>query len=217
MDKVVTKTKYSRKEHKKFYMFHLFHKSTTLYWMMFFLLMILVLVVVNIFQAVESGDFSNVWMTLIMFSIAAAIIPFLMITKINQVIKKETPERLKSTDTIEVTKHKIQRSCDNMNGKAVIGWGEVELVCENDNYFYLYGSENTGIFLKKADIIEGDLDMMRKMINNNVTRDKKGKPNYKRFGKIKKEYDAIQKTKKAEDKKAKKAQKALEKSQQEKK
>ena len=100
IDRIISKTKYNRSEHKKFYLFHLFHRTQTLYFMFALIIFLLVLTIVNVSKQ------QNVIFSCIMFGVTCAMVPILIISKINQVVKQETPERVKSTDTIEVTKSK---------------------------------------------------------------------------------------------------------------
>ena len=67
--------------------------------------------------------------------------------------------------------------------------------------------DNTGIFIKKADIVEGSVEDLRKLALNNLKPGKKGKIPYKRYGKVKKEYNAILRAKKAQEKALKKNEK----------
>ncbi len=183
MDKIIAKMLYNRKEHKKFYMFHLFRRSLTLYFMLGLLILLGALTVVNVVKG-ESVTFS-----IIMFGITMGIVPYLIISRVNEVVKQETPERIKSTDTVEVTKHKITRSNDVITGKATIGWNELDCVCENNDYIFMYTADNSGLFIKKDCIVEGDLILFRKLALANLPNDKKGKKRYFRYGKIRKEYN----------------------------
>lgn len=196
IERIISKTKYSRKEHKKFYLFHLFHRTQTLYFMFALIIFLLVLTIVNVSKQ------QNVVFSCIMFGITCAMVPILIISKINQVVKQETPERVKSTDTIEVTKSKITRSNDVTTGKAVVGWNNIDCVCENDEFIYIYLTDQSGLFIKKEDIIEGSSELFRKLAINNMKPDKKGGILYKRYGNVRKEYVA-------EQKELKKKQKAL--------
>ena len=196
IERIISKTKYSRKEHKKFYLFHLFHRTQTLYFMFALIIFLLVLTIVNVSKQ------QNVVFSCIMFGITCAMVPILIISKINQVVKQETPERVKSTDIIEVTKSKITRSNDVTTGKAVVGWNNIDCVCENDEFIYIYLTDQSGLFIKKEDIIEGSSELFRKLAINNMKPDKKGRILYKRYGNVRKEYVA-------EQKELKKKQKAL--------
>lgn len=202
IDRIISKTKYSRKEHKKFYLFHLFHRTQTLYFMFALIVFLLVLTIVNVAKN------QNVVFSCIMFGVTCAMVPILIISKINQVVKQETPERVKSTDTIEVTKSKITRSNDVTSGKAVVGWNNIDCVCENDEFIYIYLTDQSGLFIKKVDIVEGSSELFRKLAINNMKPDRKGRILYKRYGNVRKEYVAeqkeIKKQKKLEKKNSKK-------------
>ena len=151
----------------------------------------------------ETGSIVFSW---VMFGFSLSIIPILIITRVNNVVKQETPERVKSTEKIEVTKIKFTRSNDQIEGKSVFGWRDIQSVCETDKYFYIYLSEDNGVFIVKEDIIEGDVETFRKMAEANLKKDKKGKLPYKRFGEVKKQYNAIKKQEKALKKLEKKNQ-----------
>jgi hypothetical protein len=205
IDRVISKTKYNRGEHKKFYLFHLFHRTQTLYFMFALIIFLLVLTIVNVAKQ------QNVVFSCIMFGVTCAMVPILIISKINQVVKQETPERVKSTDTIEVTKSKITRSNDVTSGKAVVGWNNIDCVCENDKFIYIYLTDQSGLFIKKEDIVEGDVETFRKLAINNMKVDKRGRILYKRYQSVGKAYRLEQNELKKQKRKEAKAQKALEK------
>lgn len=199
MDKIISQSKYNRKQHKDFYTFHLIKKSGTIK----FLAVIIVLMLFVAITSTFDKDFkikeetSSIVFSWVMFGFSLSIIPILIITRVNNVVKQETPERIKSTEKIEVTKIKFTRSNDQIEGKSVFGWRDIQSVCETDKYFYIYLSEDNGVFIVKEDIIEGDVETFRKMAEANLKKDKKGKLPYKRFGEVKKQYNAIKKQEKA--------------------
>lgn len=197
MDKVVAQIKYNRKEHKKFYLFHLTHRSNTL---TIIGILIVALGGLTIYNVSKN---QSVIFSLVMFGAACGVFPFVIISKINQVVKQETPERARSTDTIEITKHKIIRSNDMVSGKAVIGWNNLECVCENDNYFYFYTTNETGLFIKKDSIIEGDIETVRELALANLKKGKKG-VNYIRYGNVKREYKKEMRIKKQQEREKRK-------------
>ena len=199
MDRIISQSKYNRKQHKEFYTFHLLKKSGTIKF-------IAVIIVLMLFMAITSTfnkDFtikeetSSVVFSWVMFGFSLSIIPILIITRVNNVVKQETPERIKSTEKIEVTKIKFTRSNDQIEGKSVFGWRDIQSICETDKYFYIYLSEDNGVFIVKEDIIEGDVESFRKMAEANLKKDKKGKLPYKRYGEVKKQYNAMKKQEKA--------------------
>lgn len=202
IERIISKTKYDRKEHKKFYLFHLYHRTQTLYFMFALIIFLLVLTIINVSKN------QNVIFSCVMFGITCAMVPILIISKINQVVKQETPERVKSTDTIEVTKSKIIRSNDVTSGKVVIGWNNIDCICENDNFIYIYLTDQSGLFIKKADIIEGSAELFRKLALNNMKPDRKGRILYKRYQNVRKVYVQEQREIKKQNKALKKANKA---------
>ena len=78
------------------------------------------------------------------------------------------------------------------------------MLCETDKYFYIYLTNENGIFIVKDDIIEGSVELFRKMALANLRKDKKGRPLYKRYGQVKAEYDAIKRQEKLKKKQEKK-------------
>lgn len=199
MDRIISQSKYSRKQHKDFYTFHLIRKSGTIKFLGVIIILMLFVAISSTFNKdftikEETGSIVFSW---IMFGFSLSIIPILIITRINNVVKQETPERVASTEKIEVTKIKFTRSNDKIEGKAVFGWRDIQSVCETDKYFYIYLSDENGVFIVKEDIIEGDVESFRKLAETNLKKDKKGKLPYKRFGQVKKEYNALKRQEKA--------------------
>ncbi len=207
MDKIISQTKYSRKQHKDFYKFHLLRRSGNIKFIYVIILLMLVFAIVNTVNAInaEESKLSGIWIYWIMFAIALSFVPIMIITKINNVVKQETPERIQSTEKIEVSKIKFTRSNDIIEGKAVFGWTDIEVVCETDKYIYIYLAEDNGIFIVKEDIVEGSVDLFRKYALANLKKDKKGRPCYKRYGQVKKDYKALMKIEKQKKKESKNA------------
>lgn len=198
MDKVISQTKYNRKQHKEFYLFHLTRRSGTIKLLAFIVIVMLIIAITNTF---DSGfkikeDTSSMMFSWIMFAVSLSFTPFLIISRVNNVVKQETPERLKSTEKIEVTKMKFTRSNDCIGGKSVFGWTDIQMICETEKYFYVYLQEDNGIFIVKEDIIEGDVELFKKMAMANLKKNKKGRPLYKRYGKVRREYRALMKLEK---------------------
>lgn len=205
MDKIISQSKYSRKQHKDFYTFHLLKRSGTIKFLGAIIILMFFVAITSTFNKdftikEETGSIVFSW---VMFGFSLSIIPILIITRINNVVKQETPERVASTEKIEVTKIKFTRSNDQIEGKSVFGWRDIQQICETDKYFYIYLSEENGVFIVKDEIIEGDVETFRKMAEANLKKDKKGKLPYKRYGEVKKQYNAI----KREEKKQKRLEK----------
>lgn len=179
MDKVIAKTKYNRKQHKQFYIFHMFHRNASTYFVIIISLFVVGLAVYNTILA--KGDISKVLLLWVVASFSLMITPLLMVSRINNIVKKETLERLDSIDTIEVTKVKITRSTSITEGKAVIGWHQIDSVCETKDYIYIYTGPTEGIFIVKKDIVEGSVELFRKLAENNMKPNRKGKVKYKKY------------------------------------
>ena len=184
MDKVIAKTKYDRKQHKKFYLFHMFHRNSSTYFVFIVSLVIVAFAVYNTIMA--KGDLSKVMFLWVLASFTIMITPLMMISRINGIVRKETAERKEAIDTIEVTKVKITRSTSITEGKAVVGWNQIDCVCETKDFIYIYTGPSEGIFIVKEDIIEGDVELFRKLAENNMKPNKKGKVKYKKYFKEKK-------------------------------
>lgn len=208
MERVISQSKYNRKQHKDFYMFHVIRKSGTAK----FSALLIVFMLFIALNSTFNKDFtikestSSIIFSWVMFAFSLSIVPIIVISRVNNVVKQETPERRESTEKIEVSKIKFTRSNDKIEGKIVFGWNEVESICETDKYFYIYLSQDNGVFIVKEDIIEGDVETFRKMAEANLKKDKKGKLPYKRYGEVKKQYNAIKKQEKALKKLEKKNQ-----------
>lgn len=209
MDKIISQSKYSRKQHKDFYTFHLLRRSGTIKFLGVIIILMLFVALTSTFGdglPIKEENMNSVIFSWIMFGFALSIIPILVITRINNVVKQETPERIQSTEKIEITKVKFTRSNDQIEGKSVFGWRDIQTICETDKYFYVYLSEENGVFIVKDEIIEGDVETFRKLAEANLKRDKKGKLPYKRYGEVRKQYNAIKRAEKKQKKLEKKNQ-----------
>ncbi len=178
MDKITSYTKYNHKQHRDFYLFHMFHRNYSTY---FIILLSLALFAWAIYNATKLEDPKQIIISWLMAVFTIMLIPMMIIGKINNTVKKESIRRKESTDIIEVTKAKLQRSSDIGEGKVVFGWQQIESVCETKNYIYIYTSANQGIFIVKKDIVEGSVDLFYKLASNNMKKNKKGKIKYKRY------------------------------------
>lgn len=205
MDRIISQSKYNRKQHKDFYTFHLLRRSGTIKFLGAIIILMLFVAITSTFNKdfsikEETGSIVFSW---VMFGFSLSIVPILIITRINNVVKQETPERIQSTEKIEVTKIKFTRSNDQIEGKSVFGWRDIQTICETEKYFYIYLSDENGVFIVKDEIIEGDVETFRKLAEANLKKDKKGKLPYKRYGEVKKQYNIL----KREEKKQKKLEK----------
>lgn len=176
--RVVSKTFYKRRDHVKFYTFHsIFRSSSTI-----LIILVLAFMIYNAIRttntyALEDGV-NNVILIWGMTGATISILPLILIIRVNDVVKQETGDRVESTDTIEVTKVKIQKSNDKFPGKLVISWNQIETICETKKYFYIYTGPKQGIFIVKKDITEGDENTFRRLAFENLKK-QKGKVPYK--------------------------------------
>ena len=177
-DTIKSKSEYRRKDHKRFFMFHTFFRSSTP-------LLILLLLGFMIFYAIrttmkmqEDDSFNTAIMVWTLTAATAMMVPIIMVGQVNNVIKKETQELKESTDTVEVNKVKIVRSNPAIKGKIVISWYQVEAICETKNYIFIYTGPKEGIFIVKKDIIEGNVKSFREIANKNMRKNKRGKVDY---------------------------------------
>ena len=175
---VISKTPYRRKDHRRFYTFHTFFRSSTP-------LIVLVLLGFMVFYAIrttmrmqETDSFNMVIMIWTLTAATAMMVPFIMIGQINSVIKKETQEIKEGIDTIEVNKVKIVRSNPALKGKVVVSWYQVESICETKNYIFIYTGPKQGLFIVKKDITEGNVKSFRDIANKNMRKNKRGKVDY---------------------------------------
>ncbi len=181
MDKIISKTKYSRRQHRDFYLFHMFHRNYSTYFVIVLALAVFGYAVYNTTQITDPNQIMLAW---IMAAFTIMLVPMMVITKINGIVKQETAKRKDSTDTIEVTKAKIQRSTDISEGKVVFGWNQIEVICETKNYIYIYTGQNQGVFIVKSDIVEGSVELFRKLAQNQMKKNSKGKVKYKIYFRV---------------------------------
>jgi len=178
MEKVISKTEYNRKDHKKFYRFHMFHRSKSTYFILFIVLFVIVWTIYNTINA-QGEEFSSIMILWAISAFTIMLIPMMMILQINNIVKKESQERKDSIDIVTANKHKIEKNSSHVEGKVVIGWHQVDAVYENREFIYIYTGPQQGIFIKKEDIIEGDVATFRKLAENNMKKNRKGKVKYR--------------------------------------
>lgn len=178
MDKIISRTKYNHKQHRAFYLFHMFHRNYSTY-----LIILLAIFVFGwaVYNATQLTDPQQIIVSWVMAVFTISLIPLMIVSKINNVVKKESSKRKESTDTIEVTKAKLQRSTDITEGKIIFGWQQIEVICETKDYIYIYTGPNQGVFIVKGDIVEGSVGLFRKLAFNNMKRNKKGKVKYRKY------------------------------------
>ena len=85
MDKVISQTKYDRKQHKDFYLFHLLRRSGTIKFIGFVVVLMFIFAVGNTFNKdfTITENTSSMMMSWIMFAISLSVTPFMIISKVN--------------------------------------------------------------------------------------------------------------------------------------
>lgn len=179
MDKLVSKSKYDPKAHQKFYYFHLFNKSASTYFLLFLIVGLIALAIVNTVAAVKKGTLSNIYVIWVLVITTIVLTVVQMIVRIKRIIKKESTKRKDSIEVVEVTKAVINRRIENVPGREVIGWEQVASIYETQEYIYIYLQDTSGFLITKKDIIEGDLEGFRKLVQNQLPKNRKGKVKYK--------------------------------------
>ncbi|MDD3171356.1 MAG: YcxB family protein [Bacilli bacterium] len=178
MNKVTIISKYSKKIHLAFYRFHMFRKSTKIYFVI--LLGVFTLYLAIKYTLEKEMDSTNL---LIVWSLAAFTIlltPIIMITRTSVIVNQEKKERKEGSEILEFTKDRILRKVENTQGSVAIGWYNVNSVYETKEAFYFYLSADQGLVAVKQDITSGDIITLRNLINKNMKPNKKGKIAYKK-------------------------------------
>lgn len=179
MDKLVAKSTYSKKSHKDFYVFHLIYKSSSTYFLVVLTLALVGLGIYNTLSSIKNNNVINIviiW-SLIVFTLILTI--FQMFSRIKRTIKKEAESRADSIEVVEVNKNIIVRRIENVSGREVIGWEEVNAIYETKNYIFMYTFGEQGFLIIKEDIIEGSVEGFRNLAYSKLPQNKRGKVKYK--------------------------------------
>ncbi|MCK9470377.1 MAG: YcxB family protein [Bacilli bacterium] len=178
MDKVIIKSKYNKKYHYKFYSFHMFRKSASIYLFLIAGILSIYLVVSNSFNPeVSSTNRATSWAFFVLIFLS---LPFFTIGKIRGIVNRNAKDRKDNYEVIEITKYKITRFIENIEGKAVIGWENFESVYELKEFYLMYVDKDRGLVIPKADMVEGSPEIFEKLVKNNLKPNKKGKVNFKK-------------------------------------
>lgn len=177
MNKVTIRNKYSKKIHLAFYKFHMFRKSTRIYFVMAIGVFVLYLAVRNTMKG--DLDKTNLLILWSLASFTVLLTPIIMITKTYSIVTQESKERKETLETLEFTKDKIVRKVETV-GSVVIGWYDIQKAYETKDAFYLYISNEQGIVVVKDAIVQGDVETLRSLINKCMKPNKKGKVPYKK-------------------------------------
>lgn len=181
MNQIVTKTDYNKDAHRSLYYYTMFTKSTSFYFVLVLLLGIGGFVLYN---AITSGEKENLITSIIMVVMVVLITPVMMISRVNSNIKKDEEKRKNINETIIINKEKISRKLDGSES-VVISWKQVESVYEREKYFFFYLNGDQSLIVEKSKFVEGDKDVLVRLIEKYGPKNKKGKSVLKRL-KVKK-------------------------------
>ena len=176
-NKVVAKSKYDKVLHERFYRFHIFRRSYTIYFLFALAAFILYIAIKNTVNGAKGAELVAVWLITAM---TIMMTPIIMSFRVSSSVRKERKERGDSEEILEFTKDKILRKVNN-EGKFVVGWYNVEGIYEVKDAFYIYVTEDMGLVVRKDSIIEGDAKTLRKLAMNNLKPGKKGKIPFKKM------------------------------------
>lgn len=183
MDKVFIKSKFNRKLYTRFFYFNLFQKSASIYFFILAALLSLYLAInVTLNPDADQTSITIYWL----FSIfLLSGLPAFTFGRINATVNKLEKERGESLEIIEISKPKIVRFIEGVQGKVVLGWERFDSIYEYKDYIYMYIDRDQGLIFSKDGIVEGDIETFRKLAMNNLRPGKKGKVRY--FKKFKEE------------------------------
>ena len=180
-NKVVTRSGYDANIHKRFYTFHIFRRSYTIYLLLGLAAFVLYIAIKNTITYKSNPEASQTTLLAIWLIASMTILmtPMIMSFRVFSSVRKEKKERGDSIEVLEFTKDKVLRKIEN-GGKFVVGWYNIDGVYEVKDAFYFYITDDMGLVVKKDSIIEGDVETLRKLITRNLKPGKKGKIPYKK-------------------------------------
>lgn len=181
MDRIIVKSQFDKKINKKYYQFHAFHKSISIYMVIILGFAVLYMAISTSLAATEETSSITVILTWVIASFTFLFAPALMLMGINRNVTKEAKVRENLVETIIVTKAKIERRMEGKEGNLVFGWDTINSAYEMEDMFLLYVSKDAAIVLGKKYFVEGNFETLRKLINNCMTPGKKGKIKFKSY------------------------------------
>ncbi|MDD2258678.1 MAG: YcxB family protein [Bacilli bacterium] len=181
MDRIIVKGKFDKKINKKYYRFHAFHKSISIYMVILLGIAVLYMAISTTVRANEEISSTTIIFTWVLASFTFLFAPVLMLMGINRNVSKESKIREDSVETVIITKAKIERKIEGKEGSLVFGWTTIDAAYEMEDMFLLYVNKDAAIVLGKEYFIEGDNETLRKMINYCMVPGKKGKIKFKSY------------------------------------
>ncbi|MCK9536181.1 MAG: YcxB family protein [Bacilli bacterium] len=185
MDKILIKSEYDEKLHRRFYLFHMFRKSFSVYFLLLAIVLALYLAVKATMNYSEETSMTNLYIAWGFAALIIGTVPTFTFGRVNAIIRQNKKERGDRLEFIEITKAKIVRFIEGIEGKAVLGWEHFESVYETEKCFYLYIDKERGLVIDKNDIVEGSVEALRKLVQNNLKPNQRGKIKFKQLFKAK--------------------------------
>ncbi|HEY8395514.1 MAG TPA: YcxB family protein [Bacilli bacterium] len=183
MEKVLIKNKFDRKLYIRFLYFNLFKKSASVYFFILAAILSLYLAITVTNNPDATVASKTIYWIFSIFLLSS--LPAFTIGRIGATVKNLQKERGEKLEIIEITKPKIVRFIEGVQGKAVLGWEYFDSIYEFEDYVYMYIDRDQGLVFKKESIVEGDIETFRKLAMKNLRPGKKGKIRY--FKKFKEE------------------------------
>ncbi|MFA6721813.1 MAG: YcxB family protein [Bacilli bacterium] len=180
MDKILVKSKYDEKMHRKFYLFHMFRKSYSIYFLFIAVALAFFLAIRASLKVTDATDI-NLYIIWGFTALVLGMVPTFTFGRINAIIRQNRKERGDRLEIIEITKAKIVRFIEGLEGKAVLGWEYFESVYETETCFYMYIDKDRGLIIKKDDIVEGSPEILRKLAQKNLKPNRRGKVKFKQL------------------------------------
>ena len=145
-NRVITKSQYDSTLHKRFYLFHLFRRSYTIYLLVALAAFVLYIAIRNTIKGAEGTSLLAIWL---IASMTILMTPIIMSFRVFSSVRREKKDRGDSVETLEFTKDKIVRKIDN-ESKFVIGWYNIDGIYEVKDSFYIYLSDDMGLVVRAA-------------------------------------------------------------------
>lgn len=181
MDKILVRSAYDFKLHKKFYTFHMFRKSFSVYFLFLAMALSLYLAIRSSLDFTEQTSPVNFYVSWGLVILFAGMVPTFTFGRVNSIIKQNKLARGERLEFIEITKAKIVRFIEGVEGKSILGWEHFESVYETEYCFFMYIDKDRGLVIDKNNIIEGSVETLRKLIRNNLKPNRKGKIKFKQL------------------------------------
>lgn len=173
--KVISKTKFNRKQVNKFNLRYLLTHS-------FFMYLITALGIYSLLSLILSETVNKEGTSyIISWSIAiigVLFVPLYLLFSVVRATNKEEKEKKDVIETFEFTKEKIVKTESNVTEKLVLNWNMIAKIVETNEVFYFHTVNDAAFFISKDTFVEGNIDALRTIINKCLTPKKNGKLPY---------------------------------------